>query len=579
MMNYELRIMNYEMRLPFRSVGIALLSLCLFFYANVVLAQPDSVVISGRVLNLTARLYREAPTITFTRNNILKPQSELTRLAPLQADGSFTVTMPLIYPQEEVYLDYGGKVYTTFLAAPGSLELTFDADSMYKAKRLFYFAGVNAEANNQYIQFMTEEGRLMKDNKRFGEAFFETFWDMDADDARRALQRRADLRMSALLPVAQKGGVSPALREWVEAIVSEEQLSALYEHALVTNTEVNKSTEDSLRRLALGVMTFQRVQWVIRFGDYADRLLEKRIFQNPTRAKSLRVETMAELIKRYVKPLSGEETARLNDMIQQGSATSGGLDFLNTLYARDRRTMDLVTMIEKKNRSYADEFGQTATDLLSARLLVQRFYQSSLSDQELLYDYIKTKIEVPAIGQSLNELYQLEVKDSLYIRLIDKRTDITDTPTEVLSGIWLSQSRGNGKDWIKKIEKMYEGKTLYVLKWSLFDDQSRNEVLYAPALRAQLPADVEFLYVHLPNSEMVNSPSLWKKFIIRNKLKGVHMFVTDSQAVQLMFKLNPLANSTYGIIAPNGKYYSRNAPGPSNGQRAAQAILDARGGR
>ncbi len=236
-------------------------------------------------------------------------------------------------------------------------------------------------------------------------------------------------------------------------------------------------------------------------------------------------------------------------------------------------------MIEKKNRAYADEFGQTATDLLNARLLVQRFYQLSLSEQGLLYDYAKTKIEVPTIAQSLNELYQLEVKDSLYIKLIEKRTDLTETPTEVLSGIWLSQTRGNGKDWLKKIQKSYEGKTLYVLKWNLFDDQSRNEVLYAPALRAQLPADVEFLYIHLPDTEMADSPELWKKFIVRNKLKGVHMFVDDSQAVQLMFKLNPLANSTYGIIAPNGKYYSRNAPGPSNGQRAAQAILDARGGR
>ncbi len=554
-------------------MGLWLISL------SAVFAQPDSVVISGRVLNLTAALYRQAPAITFTRNNILQPQSELTRQAPLLADGSFTVTMPLIYPQEEVYLDYGGKVYTTFLAAPGNVQLTFDADSMYKAKRLFYFAGVNAEANNRYIQFMTEEERLMKENKRYGEAFFSTFWDLDADDARRALQRRADLRMSALLPLAQKGGVSPALRKWVEAIVSEEQLSALYEHALANDTEVNKPTEDSLRRLASGVMTFQRVQWVMRFGDYADRLLDRRAYQNPTRSKSLRVETMADLIKRYVKPLSAEETARLNDMIQQGSATSGGLDFLNGLYARNRRTMDLVTLIEKKNRAYADEFGQTATDLLNARVLVQRFYQSSLSEQELLYDYLKTKIEVPAIRQSLDELYQLEVKDSLYIRLIEKRTDLTDTPTEVLSGIWLSQTRGSGKDWLKKIQRSYEGKTLYILKWNLFDDQSRNEVLYAPALRAQLPADVEFLYVHLPDTEMVNSPELWKKFIVRHKLKGVHMFIDGSQAAQLMFRLNPLAYSTFAILAPNGRYYSRNAPGPSNGQRAAQAILEARSGR
>lgn len=566
------------MRLPFRGIGVALLSLCLLFSANVVIAQPDSVVISGRVLNLTARLYREAPAITFTRNNILQPQSELTRQAPLQADGSFSVTLPLIYPQEEVYLDYGGKVYTTFLAAPGKVQLTFDADSMYNAKRLFYFAGVNAEANNQYIQYVMEEGRILKDNKRYGEYFYDNLWQLDASEALNAIERRSQLKLAALKNVDQRVNVSPQLEQWVQAIIYDEKASALFEYALVNGSVAAKVALEALPKLDKGVMTFQRVQWMTRVGDYADWLMEQKDSNFPSR-KSLKVETMARLIRLYVQPLSTEETERLDAMIREGSATTDGLDFLNQIYGRNRRTLDLVTSIEKDDRVYAAEFDAATADLLSARWLVKQFYRLSVAEQELLYPYIRQKTKTPVVRKSLDELYALEVKDSTYIRLVEKRTDLHASPTEVLSGIWLAISSISGRDALDKVEELLKGKTVYVIKWNLFDNGSRNEILYAPALRAQLPADVELLYIHLPSTEMIDNPTLWKKFIVRNKLKGVHVFLNDTQVVQLLLKLNPLAYPSFGIMKPNGKYSSRNAPPPSNGKDAAQAILKVRAGQ
>ncbi|MBU1820970.1 MAG: hypothetical protein KKG00_05590 [Bacteroidetes bacterium] len=557
-----------------------LLFLLLFgISAGTCLAQPDSVIISGRILNLTPALYRQAPSITFTRNNILQPQTELTRQAPLQADGTFRVAMPLLYPQEEVYLDYGGKVFTTFLAAPGELQLTFDADSMFVAKRLFYYAGVNAGANNQYMQYVMEEGRLMKDNKKYGENFLEGYFGSSVSEARRLLDRRADLRMSALLPLAQRGGVDPTLRKWVEAMIYEEQLSLLYEYALVNDISINQSSKDSLRRLTQGPMTFQRVQWVARLGDYADRVLDRNAYLNPNQARSLPVERVAALIKEYVKPLSAEEAVRLDGIIREGGASSSGVDFLASLYRRNRRTLDLVTMIEKKDKLYTSEFDQTTADLLDARLLVQQFYQLALPDQKILYNFLRDKITEPVFARSLEELYKLEVKDSTYIRLVQQRTDLSASPTEVLSGIWMAESDENGKAWFKKIQSLYENRTLYVIKWNLFDEASRNEILYAPALRAQLPADVEFLYIHLPAMDMMDSPDLWKKYIVRNKLKGVHLFLSNDQAVNLLFKLNPLASPSFSIMRPGGRYFTRNAPPPSNGQEAAQMLLKAREAR
>ncbi|WP_373330720.1 hypothetical protein [Salmonirosea aquatica] len=547
--------------------------------SSISFAQPDSVVITGRVLNLTAALYRQAPAITFTRNNILQPQSELARQAPLQADGTFQVTMPLIYPQEEVYLDYGGKVYTTFLAAPGRLQLSFDADSMFKAKRLFYFSGVNAEANNKYMQYVMEEDRIMKANKRYGENFFETFWNLEASEALRALDQRAQLRLSALKNISQKTTVPPQLQEWIETTIRDEKRSALFEHALVNVATPQLYALGGLPELTQGILTFQRVQWMIRVGDYADRLVEQKEYQYPTKSKSLKVETMAELIKRYVPLLSTGEIERLNTMIQEGSATTAGLDFLNTLYARNRRILDLVTQFEKQSSAYADKFSTSTNDLLAARWLVQRFYRLSLPEQSLLYSHIRSKIEKSVVRYSLDELYQLEVKDSTYIRLIEKRTDLNANPTEVLSGIWLAESASSGKSALDQVEALFKGKTVYVIKWNLFDDESRNEVLYAPALRAQLPTDVELLYIHLPDTEVNDNSALWKKFIVRHKLKGVHLYLTDDQVVQLLFRLNPLAYPSFGIMKPNGKYASRNAPPPSQGQNAAQAILKVREGR
>ncbi|TDB62362.1 hypothetical protein [Arundinibacter roseus] len=538
-------------------------------------AQPDSVVITGRIQNLTPALYRQAPVLTFTRNNLLQPQSELTRLAPLQADGSFRVALPLIYPQEEVYLDYGGKVYTTFLASPGTVQLTFDADSLYNASRLFYFAGVNAQANNQYIQYLAEEARLFKENKRNGEAFMNTFFHLNPSEAQRALERRAELRLSALLVLSQTGGAAPELRNWINSVVLDEQLTLLYDYSLANDVAVS-AIKDSLNRLTQGVMSFQRVQWMDRLGEYADRQMEKKLFYNPTQAKSLPITKLATLLKTYGRELSVADLQRLDAIIEEGSATSEGLDFLSALYRKNRRTMDLLTMIEKKDRTFDEELGASAAALLNARAFVQGFYELSLDEKTLLHTYLQEKINERTTQLSLDELYQLEVKDSVYIKAVQHRNDLKAAPTEVLSGIWMAKSEQNGGSWFNDIQKLYQGKTLYVIKWNLLDQASRSQILYAPALRAQLPADVEFLYVHLPNAELNDKEDLWKQYIVRNKIKGIHLYINESQATQLLFKLNPLAFPSFAIIRPNGKYFSRNAPAPDNGQQAAEALLKAR---
>ena len=89
-------------------------------------------IVTGRIRNLSARLYRESPTVLVSRNNILQASRELVRPAPLNVDGTFRVSLPLIYPQEEMYFNYG-RISTAFLAAPGTLTIDLDADSLFTA--------------------------------------------------------------------------------------------------------------------------------------------------------------------------------------------------------------------------------------------------------------------------------------------------------------------------------------------------------------------------------------------------------------------------------------------------------------
>jgi hypothetical protein len=543
--------------------------------------RPDSVVISGRLLNLTAPLFRQAPVITFSRNNLLQPQSELTRQASLQADGTFRISLPLIFPQEEIYLDYGGKVFTTFLASPGNVEITFDADSMFKARRLFYFAGVNADANNQYPRYLLEEARLLKENKRLGAGFLESFWSQSTPAARRSVQTRAELRLSALNAVASPAGepagaAAPGLRRWARTTTDEEQLSNLFEHALANDMQVERDLLDSLYRLTNSPFTLQRVTWADIFANYSNRQMAQLSYTNPNWGRSLPVDLLARLIKDYVTPLSASERQQLDRVVSEGRVSREGIDFMSTLYARNRRLLDLMTQYEKNRRAYGELYNTTATEFLMARYVVDHFYQYTLDQQTIMYQYVRNQLESPRIRQSLDELYQLEVKDSTLLRLAQQRTDLGADPTEVLPGIWVAQSDGNGRDWLRRIDDLYKNKVLYVVKWNLADLASRRELAYVPALRAQLPDDVEVLYLHVPTDDALPSRDLWRQYVLRHQLRGVHLYLNDDQATQLLLRLNPLTTPSFSITRRNGKNFTRNAPAPSQGPEAYRTLMRAR---
>ncbi|CAG4994238.1 hypothetical protein DYBT9275_01350 [Dyadobacter sp. CECT 9275] len=538
-------------------------------------SQTDSLIIKGQILNLNGRLYRQASVVTFSRNNILQPQSELSKQAPLQPDGTFRVSLPIFYQQEEFYLDYGGKAFTTFLGSPGEIQITFDGDSLATAKRLFYFSGVNADANNQYYSYLESENKSFTSNKTLGVDFYKTFWDNSPDEALRAAEQRAQLRKSALTQVSAKAILSPALKTWVSSLAEDEKQQNIYEYVLANRLELGTKIADSIQRLNNPPLTAQRATWLARFGSYADAKVEDKKSLSPGRNNSLPVKTMADLFLNNTPNLTEAEREKLTDLKKNGAGEKSDVDFMSRLFGRNEPVLNLLFDFERESRVYRELFDSTALDFLNARYLSNNFYKFSYNQQIALNKHIQTRLKFPQLKKSLAELVSLEVKDSSDIRKFVSFKDVRSYPVEVIPGYWISASNDRGNTWLNDVLQKYIGKTLYLVKWNLEDAKSREDLEYMAGIRAQLPPSVEIIYLHLQDEQELISTDLARQYIVRHNLKGIHMFLNSNQVMDLIFRLNPSEPATYAIIKPNGKFHSKNAPAPNAPEKLIPAILNA----
>ncbi|TLU99431.1 hypothetical protein [Dyadobacter luticola] len=550
-------------------------------------AETDSLIIKGRIQNLSGRLYRQASFINFSRNNILQPQSELSKQAPLEPDGSFRLSLPMLFSQEEIYLDYGGRAFATFLGSPGTVEITFNGDSIGKAKKLFFFAGVNADANNQYPLYVDAENKIAESNKAvasslisnskdlLGPNFFKSFWQRGTPEAKSLVKSREQLRLSALQNISQNAMLSPVLFQWVKSITDEEGLQLMYEHAMGTDYVVPKDLLDSLEKLKNPPLTGQRVIWANRFGNYADIIVGNRKISNPARVNSLPVRLMSTLIRNNAVNLTPDERQHLDNITANGLTEKGELDFMNKLFAKNEMVLNLLFNFERENRIYGEVFDSTATEFLKVRYLAKNMYKFTYPQQLVLNKYIQSRTGLPQFRQSLDEIVALEVRDSADIRKIINFKDVRTDPAEALPGYWLAASNDRGTSWFNRVLDTYKGKTVYLAKWNIEDPKSREELDFIPALQASLPEDVVFLYVHLADEENNTSEQLLRQYIVRHKLKGTHLFLNNDQVMDMLFRLNPLDTGTFALIRPNGKFAMKNASPPSAREKTVQAILQA----
>ena len=523
-------------------------------------AQTDSVTISGQIRHLTPRLYRESPTVIITSTNVLQAGQEQTHSGPLQPDGSFRVTVPLIYPQEEMYFN-AARVGTAFLASAGTLTINLDADSLFIAAVPFRFGGVNAQVNGQFAQYKAYEARTK--SKVDAAAISQR---IGTRTDRAAFAYLMDSFIRTLRDFSATRAVYPLLTRWLTAIARYDAASFLYDHAAETNRMIETALADSLRPATDRLLTPSRATAVSRFSNYASG----RVGITPERAIS--VKQLANLLSRYGQNLSVTEQDRLTAIRQKGGATGTDMRFLNTLLGRNEMIKRLL-LFDVSMQQARTEFDSLSVDYLEGAALAASMTTTPINELSLLRTHVRGMIGDPFVLRSVDDVYQRQTKDSVAIREAGRRLSAGDSlsgSVEVGTGIFATRnSRAGAGQLISRVLRNNPGRVVYLIRWAPGNPQSQALVQAAQRLRDTFSnRDLTLLYVTDPGVD----PSVWLESVIRQGLKGEHLYLSDTQwNVTDLTPLPPYDAAVY-LFGPTGKPQRKNAELPAEYNKLVDQI-------
>ncbi|GAB3926897.1 hypothetical protein [Larkinella terrae] len=535
---------------------IPVFSLLLFLFSGQLLVaygqlKSDSVTVSGRIKNLTIQLYRQSPNVTISRNNILQASRELARPAPLEPDGSFKVTLPLVYPYEELYFNFG-QISTAFLASAGTIEIALDADSLFLSDAPFRFSGANAQVNNQLTRYKVFE--FKNKPKADGRQLTRKVEGRSAEDSRKILTNEF---ITTYEKYRETHEILPLLDQYIKSGVKYEVAAFLYDKASAeqdTRLETNVPISN-LRPANDLFLTVQRATALERFSLYA----ASRIADQDGRG--IPVGTFANLVDRYIRDLSETERARINELKTGRTGTNRDMPMLQRILQRHQDTLAKLLVYETRMSHLRKVVDTTGLDYLKANFLATNLPTIELKNQELLYQHIMPQVGDPHYRLSLEELYRLEVKDSATINAVAaKFSKQINQPVEVLSGVTLLRSSRYGKELIEQFQAQAQGRLIYVLAWSPDVEASRLELQAARALQEQLGSR-DILFVYVGTSE--TSTELWRESVAKNKAKGLHVFVETDQFDSLIALMRSDVVPAATLLGRDGKFIKRDAPLPS----------------
>lgn len=518
-------------------------------------AQTDSVVVTGRILHLTARLYRTSPTVLVSRNNILQASRELVRPAPLNVDGTFRVSLPLIYPQEEMYFNYG-RISTAFLAAPGTVIIDLDADSLFTTAVPFKFGGVNAQVNQQFSRFKAFEATYP--NKPDGKKLTDL---ISNEGSNKSFDILAAAYRSAFEKFTTKETVFPLVSRWIRGSDRYNAAAFLYDKAAYENTRLPVSLNDSLRPPNDPILTAGRATAMNRFANYVMQRVTTE--SSGSRTNGLSVRVLSVLLERYGKNLTADERFRLNEYATKNTARAADLRFFDGLVKRSPDTLQRLVNYETLIERSRQQFDSLSVNYLTAYWLASSLPGLTLNFAQLLYDYARPQVKDPQLAQSLDELYRLEVKDSTRVGAAMQTLSKAGTRTnslEMAPGIFITRDDlANGSSLFDRVINANRGKVIYVLITSASDEASRQAALDAQRLRNAYSSR-DFALVYLPMSG--TDKTLWPEIATRNSLSGDHLLLTDEQLMDAVERLRPDGEISATVINRTGKIVKRNAPLP-----------------
>lgn len=539
--------------------------LLLLLTSSPAFAQTDSVIVTGRIRNLSARLYRESPTVLVSRNNILQASRELVRSAPLHVDGTFRVALPLIYPQEEMYFNYG-RISTAFLAAPGTLSIDIDADSLFTAAVPFRFGGVNAQVNSQFAQYRAFEAALpdKPDNKKLSGQVN----DKSAPETYRAVLSAYQIPFRQF---AARQTPFPLVSQWIRSANQYNAAGFVYDKASFETARLPVSLNDSLRPANDRLLTAARVSAMNRFAQYAT----KRASESGTGSnQGLTVKALSALLLRYGRNLTETEQTRLRGYVDNdNTAKASDLRFFQSLIKRSNDTIQRLAAYENLIRSSRAEFDDESVNYLTAYWLANSLPVLTLDFARLLYSYARPQVTDPQLAQSLDELYRLEVGDSTRVRAAVQTLQKAGgklSSAEISPGVFVTRNPlDEGPALFDQLIAANRGKVIYVLLTSASSDRERQAALDAQRLRSTYRSR-DFALVYL--SVLNNDTTLWAEFATKNNLAGDHLLLTDPQLMDVAQRLRAEGEVTATVINRVGKIVKRNAPLPDAPEEVRKVV-------
>ncbi|WP_338876043.1 hypothetical protein WBJ53_10420 [Spirosoma sp. SC4-14] len=526
-------------------------------------AQRDSVIVTGRIRHLSAQLYREASSVQISRNNILQSSRELARQAPLNVDGSFRVSMPLIYPQEEMYFTYG-RISTAFLASAGTLSIELDADSLFTVAVPFQFGGVNAQVNQQFARYKAFEATYP--NKPDARKLSDRVSSMSDPSTYRVVYGEY---LAPLQAFSAKEQPFPLLTRWVGSADRYNAAAFVYDKAAYQNDEIDKSLADSLRPSNDQLLTGARALAMNRFGNY----VTQRVSAQVSRSNGISVRALSLLLERYGKNLTADERLRLNDYAIKNSARPAELRFFDGIVRRNPDTLQRLVTYETMIQRSRQQYDSLSVNYLAAYWLANSLPALTLNYARLLYSYARPQVKETELAESLDELYSLEVKDSTRIRAAIetlRKAGPQASSLEISPGVFITRNDlTSGSSLFNQVINANRGKVIYVLLASPSDEAGRQAALDAQRLRnAYSPRDFALIYVPMPG----NDKALWPELATRYNLSGDHLLLTDSQLYDAVERMRPDGDLSAMVISRTGKIEKRNAPLPADFDEARKVI-------
>lgn len=516
---------------------------------------PDSVTVTGRIENLSVRLYRQSPAVSVSRSNILQPDEELVRPGDIQPDGRFRLTLPLLFPYEEMEFRFG-NVRTTFLAAPGTVEIRLNADSLYAAEVPFRFGGTLAEVNQELARYKAYEfkNRRKTDPRKLAER-------VNRPPATNIPSVLMSEFMTTFDAYQRNRQVPALLTEYQTSLARSEGAIYLYEKFLAENLSMVKGISEELMPPADPFLTVSKAIAYDRMAAYYEsRVAQQTVGQG---GRSVPAPLLAGLLLRYGKRIEETERSRLAEIVEKNAAQSRDMSLLNRVLNRNADTLSDIVSYESYRAQIKSAVDSTRNAYLMGRILARSFPDLNLKAIQTLYAHAAPQMSVPVFRKSLEELYRLQVKDSAAIASIKtavRNKAGTEPVVEVLPGVSVLLNPGlPGEQMMEVIRRQAKGRLAYIVSYTNAEAATRLAAIQARQLAAEFSArDLLVVYFCAEGGQR----DVWLEWVARNQPKGLNVFAVNNQAVSVLTSLRAFEFPGATLMGRDGKFIKRGAPLP-----------------